>query len=275
MTNILLTGSSGFIGTNLLATYRASGYNVIGLDKKPGADIQLDLSQASLEDLIHLLSNVDIVNHHAAQVDVRMSLDNPIYDAQENILATLKLLEASKRAGVKRFIFASSGGAIGDTDYPATPYGIAKLTIEKYLHFFSFFFDTVSLRYSNVYGSHQESGIVAIMFKKALQSERLTINGNGTQTRDFIYVEDVAAANISALTSAPGIYNISTGKATSLLELAQYISHLAPLEFIYGPTILGEVQDSCIIPSGPQNWNPSTSLEEGLRKTFEYYRSVY
>lgn len=272
---VLLTGASGFIGTNIAEAYRLAGHDIVGVDKKPNADVQLDLTQASVDQLASLMSTVDVINHHAAQVDVRTSLRSPSYDAQENIISTIKLLEAARLAQVPRFIFASSGGAIGTSELPPTPYGIAKLTIEKYLHFFSSCFETVVLRYSNVYGPHQSSGIVAAAFKKALQNETLLINGDGTQTRDLVYVEDVVQANLKALTAVSGIYTISTGIPTNLLELVRSINNIVPLQVQHTNPIAGEVHDSCLSPSGPEGWNPSTSLEEGLKKTFAYYQSVY
>lgn len=271
---ILVTGSAGFIGRHLYRAY-ALEHEVVGLDKQPHTDIRLDLVHATVSELVDVLRHTQVVNHHAAQIDVRYSLADPVHDAENNIIATLKLLEAAKQAGVRRFIFASSSGAIGDTEYPTTPYGIAKLTIEKYLYFYSAFMNTVSLRYSNVYGPFQQTGIVSTMFTQALKDKTVVINGDGMQTRDFIFIDDVISANQVSLHASPDTYTIATGNATNILELLAHIHQLTPVHHTHAPTIAGEVRHSAPLPKGPLTWNPLTSLEEGLQKTFEYYRSVY
>ncbi len=271
---ILLTGASGFIGSHIRERYESLGHEVIGIDKVGEGSLKIDLVSWSSEMLSYLVQGVDVVNHHAAQVDVRKSLVDPSNDAENNVLVTIKLLEACAKAGVKRFIFASSGGAIADGN-PISPYGIAKLSSEHYIRFFAqqYGLETPILRYSNVYGPRQRSGVIPAIIKSIQSGNPFTINGDGQQTRDYVYVSDVAEANVLALDCPSGIYNISTGTTTSLIDLSKKVP--IPFQSIHVPAIPGEIRDSILTPSGPLNWNPSISLEEGLRLTFEYCKAIY
>jgi len=237
----------------------------------------------------------DIVNHHAAQMDVRRSVADPIYDASVNVLGGLNILQNCVKYKVQKFIFASTGGAIyGEQDYfpadenhptrPISPYGITKLTTEKYLFFYnlSYGLKFTVLRYANVYGPrqnpHGEAGVVAIFSKKMLKREQPKINGEGTQTRDYVFVGDVVKANELALTTGDNkIYNIGTGIETDVNELfrkiAGFMDH--PVEEVHGPGMPGEQMRSVLDASYIKKelgWKPSVNLNDGLQKTVDFFR---
>ncbi|MDI6883511.1 MAG: GDP-mannose 4,6-dehydratase [Patescibacteria group bacterium] len=254
----------------------------------------------------------DIVFHFAAQIDVRKSVENPIENAKINILGSLNLIQNfiqskifehsnnSNNSNIK-FVFASSGGAIyGDTDViptpethpenPESPYGIAKLAIEKYLHFYknTYGLDYVVLRYSNIYGPRQnskgETGVVAIFCHKLLRGEQPVINGDGKQTRDYLYVEDAVEAAILALKtsrdrisgSSASVYNVGTGIETSVNELYELLAKEMGKDISpkYGPSKKGEQLRSCLDYSKIKKelgWQPKYSLEEGLKETIKWF----
>jgi UDP-glucose 4-epimerase len=240
----------------------------------------------------------------AAQMDVRLSVADPITDASQNIIGTLNLLEAARHAPHRpRVIFSSTGGAIyGDASAPPSPeesskdpespYGISKLCVEYYLAFYArtHGLDTVALRYSNVYGPrqdpHGEAGVVAIFCQRLLDSRPITVYGNGTQTRDYVFVKDVARANVMASTAKlPDVkrlddraMNIGTGVETSVLDLAQSLQRAAtvsvPIDF--APKRDGEQQRSCIKADKAQRilgWKPSVTLEAGLTQTYAWFKN--
>lgn len=281
MSRILLTGSNGFIGSHIYEKYKQQGHQVTRLDRThincTSPDTYLcDLGVISYCNLVEILKDVDIVNHHAAQIDVRASIKSPILDIQQNVMITLKLLEASIQAGVKRFIFASSGGAINNSELPDSPYGISKLTAEKYLNFYNKHhnLETVILRYSNVYGPRQTGGVIPIFISKLLKNQPITINGDGSQTRDFIFVKDIAEVNNLALTCNSGTYNISSGHSISISQLTEELTKLcnSNSEIINGSAIEGEIIDSILTPNSPNNWTSSVSFKDGLKQTIEYYK---
>ncbi len=239
----------------------------------------------------------------AAQMDVRLSVADPVADASRNIIGTLNLLEAARHAPHRpRVIFSSTGGAIyGDastppspeesTKDPESPYGISKLSVEYYLAYYArtHGLDTVSLRYANVYGPrqdpHGEAGVVAIFCQRLLDSRALTVFGNGQQTRDYTFVTDVAAANVLASTAKlPGVkrlddraINIGTGIATSVLNLAESLQRAAkvnvPIEF--APKRDGEQQHSSIKNEKAAKilgWKPNVKLEQGLSETYNWFK---
>jgi UDP-glucose 4-epimerase len=222
---ILVTGGAGFIGSHVVDAYLELGHEVVVVDNLSSGSIEnlnpkakfykMDIRDSDIEDLFKN-EKPDIVNHHAAQMDVRKSVEDPIYDADVNIIGSLNLLQNCIRYGVKKFIFASTGGAIyGEQDYfpadeehptrPLSPYGVAKLTVEKYLYFYKEVhgLNYVVLRYANIYGPrqnpHGEAGVVAIFTSKMLKGEQPVINGDGFQTRDYTFVGDVVRANVLAL----------------------------------------------------------------------------
>jgi UDP-glucose 4-epimerase len=227
--NILVTGGGGFIASHIVDAYLAQGHAVSVIDNlstgrreniNPGARFhEIGIREAPAVARVFADGRFDVVNHHAAQMDVRKSVADPVYDASVNLLGVLTLLESAVVSGVRRVIFASSGGAIyGEQDYfpadelhptrPISPYGVAKLATEEYLYYYRAVqgLGTVCLRYANVYGPRQnpegEAGVVVIFASKMLARAQPVINGPGTQTRDYVYVADVVSANVLALTCA-------------------------------------------------------------------------
>lgn len=301
---IIVTGGAGFIGSHVVDRYINDGYEVIVIDnlstgKKENINpharfYNIDIRDKEIE-AIFKKERPEIVNHHAAQMDVRLSTEDPIFDAEVNIIGTINLLENSVRYGIKRFIFASSGGAIyGEQRYfpakedhpnlPLSPYGASKLAGEKYLHYYSetFGLKYISLRYSNVYGPRQnpegEAGVVAIFIGKLLKGEEPIINGDGEQTRDYIYVDDVVEANIKAtLKEAKGPFNIGTGIETSVNKILKNLIDIMATNAkgIHGPPKKGEQRRSVLDCSEAVRllgWSPQIRLEEGIRRTVSYFR---
>ncbi len=302
--NILVTGGAGFIGSHITDALIENGHTVVVVDdlsmgRKEQIDpraifVQLDIRSETIKDLFQK-HRFDVVIHQAAQMDVRKSVDDPMFDASVNVLGTINLLEQCKGTGVKKIIFASTGGAIyGEQDYfpadeqhparPISPYGIAKLTVEKYFFYYQQIFGLsyISLRYANVYGPrqnpHGEAGVVAIFTSKMLSGDQLVINGNGKQTRDYVYVADVVKANMLALTHGEsGIFNVGTGTETNVNQLFFVLKELtqSKCEEQHGQVKKGEQLRSVIDSSSllkTFGWKPSVSLRDGLRKTVEYFR---
>ncbi len=247
---ILVTGGAGFIGSHVARAYVEAGRRVVVLDNfstgspsgvPPGAAlVEGDLNELDLE-AVFADHGIGVVNHHAAHIDLRESVRDPVFDAQVNVISTLRLLESARRAGVRKVIFASTGGAIygeprgamAAEDHPTdplSPYGVAKLAVEKYLHFYrtEHGFETVVLRYANVYGPGQngkgEAGAVAIFLERMLAGLPAIIHGDGEQTRDFVFVGDCVEANRRVLEAGrSGIWNVGTGVETSVNALAELI----------------------------------------------------
>jgi UDP-glucose 4-epimerase len=303
---ILVTGGAGFIGSHVVDAYLAAGHSVAVADNlSTGSRAQVNTAARFYEvDLTdrHSLARVlkeeqpEVCNHHAAQTSVRISVDDPTADAQVNIAGSLNLLEECRHAGVAHFIFASTGGAMyGEAetvptreDYPAwpvSPYGIAKLSVEHYLHFYRHQYGLAYtvLRYANVYGPrqnpHGEAGVVAIFTERLLLGRPAVIYGDGEQTRDYVFVEDVVQANLRVLeTRTPGTYNIGTGVEATVNQvygiLARETGVTAAPE--YAPGRPGEQRRSALDAQHAARilgWRPSVSLEEGLRRTVEAFRS--
>jgi UDP-glucose 4-epimerase len=303
--NILVTGGAGFIGSRMAARHLADGHRVLVVDnlstglreKVPeGARlVEADIADTDLEPLLRQ-EKIDFVSHHAAQIDVRHSVSDPVFDARSNILGSLKLLEACRRAGVRRVVFASTGGALyGEPEggrpapeshptNPISPYGCAKLSIEKYLHFYRVVhgFQTIVFRYANVYGPYQsgtgEAGVVAIFAQAMLGRRALKINGPGDQTRDYVFVGDLTRAAAAAVqTDRSGTWNLGTGIETSVNRLFELLA----AEFGYkdaaphGPPNAGEQERSVLDGSAIRRdfslpaWTP---LADGLKVTAEYFR---
>lgn len=306
---ILVTGGAGFIGSHIVAALCQKGHEVTALDNlSSGSHANLapeatlvtgDITDQAL--VQHLLQSnaFDAVFHLAAQIDVRASVANPQKDAETNIMASLNLIQAAATSGVKKFIFSSTGGAIyGDTDArptieshpenPLSPYGIGKLAIDKYLAFYAtqYPMQTVSLRYANVYGPrqnpHGEAGVVAIFLNKMLAGENPRINGDGSQTRDYVFVEDVAAANLAALETeqAAGVYNIGTGRETSVNELFALLNDHFAHTFTedHAPGKPGEQRTSSLNASRAAQelgFVPTIPLEAGIEKTVNWFRNQH
>jgi UDP-glucose 4-epimerase len=306
--HVLITGGAGFIASNLADAYVARGWRVTIVDNlstgdrrnlNPNAEFhEIDIRDAAAGDLVRKLKP-DVISHHAAQMDVRKSVQDPAADADVNVVGTLRLLEAAADAGVKRVVFASTGGAIygepvevpqGETHptEPLSPYGCAKLAVEHYLHYFRVVrgLSSVALRYANVYGprqnAHGEAGVVAIFAKRMLNSQTggqtVTINGSGEQTRDFVYVGDVVAANVAVSESDwQGEYNVGTGVETSINVLYETLASIAGLSTPaeYAPAKAGEQMRSVLdgrrlrtLASLPE----PVTLHEGLGTTFDWFQ---
>jgi UDP-glucose 4-epimerase len=304
MWRIMVTGGAGFIGSHVADHLVAAGHEVAVVDNLSTGRrefvplqarfLQYDINSPEAADLIRSWRPQALV-HHAAQMNVRFSVADPMADARENILGSLNLLQAAGEAGVQKIIFASTGGAIygdeapipareTDSPWPDSPYGIAKLAVEHYLRYYrrEYGLTTISLRYANVYGPRQnglgEAGVVAIFIEKFLAGQQPIINGDGLQTRDFVYVGDVVAANLLALNyPQSGIFNIGTGRETDILTIYLKLQELArsPLGPMHGPAKPGEQRRSALDSSlalKQLGWRPTVTLEEGLSRTFAAFR---
>ncbi|MCS6966102.1 MAG: NAD-dependent epimerase/dehydratase family protein [Candidatus Kapabacteria bacterium] len=301
---IAVTGGAGFIGSHVAEAYLRAGHEVVVVDNlstgcranvPQGAELQvMDIADPALVEFL-IEQRIEIVNHHAAQVSVHLSIQDPLRDAQYNVLGSLNVYEAARRAGVRRIIVASSGGTVygEQQDLPVTeahplqplsPYGVAKVAAEHYLRCYSRLYgiEAVVLRYTNVYGPRQnpygEAGVVAIFTERLLRGQTPIIYGDGEQTRDYVYVTDVAEANVLALQpSACGVYNCCSGVETSvnaLLEMLQQLvgTRLSPQ---YAPLRIGELRRSACSYARiacSLGWYPRTPLPEGLARTVAAFR---
>jgi len=302
---ILVTGGAGFIGSHVCDEFIAKGHSVEALDnlstgsrKNLSAVVPLAvLDIRSPEAASYIVAHrPDVVCHLAAQMDVRKSVDDPRFDAESNILGTLNLLEAARRAGVKKFIFSSTGGAIyGEQDVfpapethatrPVSPYGVSKAAGELYLGYYraQYGLDFVALRYANVYGPrqnpHGEAGVVAIFARRLVARESCTIYGDGAQTRDFVFAQDVARANSLALErDFVGPVNIGTGIETDINRVYERLAAAAGVRqpATHAAAKPGEQRRSCIDPSLAKRvlgWSPTVAVEEGLRQTIAFFRA--
>jgi UDP-glucose 4-epimerase len=302
---ILVTGGAGFIGSHVVDSYIDAGHDVTVIDNLSTGRIQNVNPKANFievdilsDDISNLLGKekFDVINHHAAQIDVRKSTVDPIFDANVNILGTLNLLEAGIKNGLKRFIFASTGGAIyGEQDYfpadenhpqrPISPYGIGKLTVEKYLYYYGIQYglDYIVLRYANVFGPRQnpfgEAGVVAIFCERLISGKEAIINGDGEQTRDYVFVYDVVKANLLALETEykREIFNIGTGTETDVNTIFRKIRSLidSTKREVHGAAKQGEQQRSVINPTKAKKmlgWQPKYNLDIGLKITVDYFK---
>lgn len=301
---IAVTGGAGFIGSHIVDRYIDAGHEVVILDNlstgrienaNPKARlINIDITDKSVNELFGR-ERFDILNHHAAQVDVRVSVKDPVFDLKQNILGSVNLYEAAKEHGIKKIIFASSGGTVygeqksfpADETHdtmPVSPYGITKLTNEKYLYYYyiEYGIQHVILRYTNVYGPrqnpHGECGVVAIFINKMLKGEQPVINGDGKITRDYVYVGDVAAASLLAIgDSIGGIYNIATGVEHDVNYIFNTLKvHTgATCSEVHGPAKPGEqLRSVCSYDkiNEAHGWMPTMNLSDGLALTVESFR---
>ena len=305
---VLVTGGAGFIGSHVAAAHLERGDEVVVLDSMvhgrvenvpAGAElVRLDIRDEAAAELVRD-GDFDLISHHAAQMDVRVSVDDPRFDASVNVDGLLNILEAARGGAVGRFIYVSSGGVVyGEPDVrptpetmpklPESPYGVTKLAGEQYLYYYHRVhgLDYASLRYSNVYGPrqdpHGEAGVVAIFSTRIARGEPLTIYGDGEQTRDYVFVDDVVAANLAVadaeLEPAESLddraFNVGTGRETSVRGLAETLMRAAGriTAMEPAPARPGELRHSSLDSSHLRSlgWSPATSLAEGLRRTYQW-----
>jgi len=301
---ILVTGGAGFIGSQVADAFITQGHDVViaddlstGFEKNINPKARFFKINICDQSIQHIFESerFDVVNHHAAQIDVRKSVADPKFDANTNIIGTINLLENCVRTGVKKFMFASTGGAIyGEQEYfpadenhsqsPLSPYGISKLAIEKYLYYYfiQHGLPFTILRYANIYGPRQnpfgEAGVVAIFVSKLLNNEQPVINGDGKQTRDYVFVQDAVKANLlNLLNGESNIYNVGTGIETSVNYLFNELIKItgSKMKEKHGSAAPGEQQRSVISSEKiykKTGWKPSISIQEGLKKTIGYFK---
>lgn len=301
----LVTGGAGFVGAYLVEKLLAQGNQVVIIDdlssgskKKVPAKAKLysaKIENASEVNEIFAQEKPDVVFHLAAQINAPLSLKEPAFDAQVNIIGSINIFKAAVDCKCKSIIFSSSAAVYGDTKEipvtentpcePIAPYGLSKLTAEKYLWSITKGTQTrpVALRYSNLYGPGQqltngEGGVVPILLNAMLKGEKFTINGDGSHTRDFIHVSDVADANIQAATSsATGLFQISSGQETTLaklVEIAQTASGLK-VNLVKGKPRPGDIYRSCLSNAKAKkelNFSPKIKLSDGIKETIFYYK---
>ncbi len=311
----LVTGGAGFIGSHLADRLIKEGHKVVIIDnlstgKKENINPEVKFYKIDIQSptIAEVFQNErpEIIFHLAAQIDVRKSVEDPIKDCKTNIIGSINIIQnfvrviqscnSLKSTHTYKIIFSSTGGAIyGDADivptpetyqeFPLSPYGICKLTVEKYLNFYWKIFDLpyVALRYANVYGPRQnskgEAGVIAIFCDKMLSEEQPIINGDGTQTRDFVYVDDVIEANILAMKSEKiGIYNIGTAKEVDINTIFRELIKLtgSKCKEIHNPLKPGEQKRSCLDFEKVKKelgWQPKYDINKGLEKTVAWFRS--
>lgn len=301
---VLITGGAGFIGSNIADSLVELGFDVVIVDdlsngkenniNKNASFFKFDIRDSNLSDIFKK-EKPEIVIHNAAQLSVRISVENPVFDSEVNVVGGLNVFNCCARAGVKRVIFASSGGTVygeqkefpADEDHstdPVSPYGVAKLASEKYLGYYhsQYGLEYTALRYANIYGPRQdplgEAGVVAIFSSKILRGEEPVINGDGSQTRDYVYVGDAVNANILAIKSDfTGCLNIGTGIETDVNKIFLRLREASgndSIREIHGPAKSGEQYRSVLDYSLAKRilgWEPKTDVNTGLVKTFEWF----
>jgi len=305
---VLVTGGAGFIASHVAEAYLAAGDEVWIVDNLSSGRmsnvpaqaefIEMDIRDPEIRNLFREV-RFDLVNHHAAQIDVRVSVADPAKDCGINLMGLLNITEAALEVGTQRVVYVSSGGVVyGEPEQiptpesapklPLSPYGVTKLGGEYYLNYYRQIrgLEYVALRYSNVFGPrqdpHGEAGVVAIFCNRLLKGEALTIFGDGEQTRDYVYVKDVVAANMLAsnvdMGAGEGLdsraFNVGTGVGTSVLQLADVVEKISGSaqprnhEAARAGELLQSTLDSSLIQS--RGWAPAHSLEQGLRETYEH-----
>jgi len=301
---VLVTGGAGFIGSHVCDVFVRAGHEVIALDnlssgRKENLDPRVRLEVLDIRDpeaaALLRAERPQVLCHLAAQMDVRRSVEDPRFDAEANILGFLNLLEAARASGVGKVVFSSTGGAIyGEQDVfpapeshptrPVSPYGVSKAAGELYLGYYraQYGLPSVALRYANVYGPrqnpHGEAGVVAIFSQRLLAGQDCTIYGEGRQTRDFVYVEDVARANLLAVEKElVGPVNIGTGVETDINRLHGLLAQAAGVDrpALHAPAKPGEQLRSCVdngLARRELGWQPTVELSEGLRRTVAFFR---
>ncbi len=303
---VLVTGGAGFIGSHIVDHFLDAGYRVVALDNlksgktanvNPRAKFyEADIRDTEALDRIFAAENPAVISHQAALADVRESQRFPDLYAEVNVIGTIRLLEAARKHGARKFLMASTGGAIygeqNEIDIPTSenanaqpidPYGVSKLAAEHYMRSYKTLhgLDFCALRYGNVYGPRQnnegEAGVIAIFTTRMLRGEPVTIYGDGLQERDFVFVNDVARANVAAAEQGSGIYNIGTSVASNINMVFRTLTRLTNYTHpeIHGSAKPGEVRNSCIATGKAArelNWGSQVSLVEGLAQTVTFFR---
>ncbi len=303
---ILITGGAGFIGSHVAEAYIKLNHQVTIIDNLTTGQhrnlpsqakfIECDINDKNRAE--HFArEKVDLVNHHAAQINVRESVANPVDDANTNVIGSLQLLGLSHKYGVKHFIFSSTGGAVygeqnvfpADEDHPTKPvcpYGVAKLAVEKYMYWYvhEFQMNCTVLRYANAYGPRQnskgEAGVVAIFCDQMNNGINPTINGDGKQTRDYVYIDDIVRMNINVLDETGfEVFNVGTGVEVDVNSLFASLNRLydGKFEEKHGPAPLGEQQRSSVSTGKAFDrfgWRPKVAVDEGLKLTAEYFKKL-
>lgn len=305
MKNILITGGAGFIGSNLADKLIELGHNVTIVDNlatgskeninKKAKFYRLDIKDKKIEKVFKK-EKPEIVFHYAAQISVRDSVKDPILDAKTNILGGLNILEACKKYNVKKIIFSSSGGSIyGETnvfptseenkEVPLSPYAIAKLSFEKYLYYYYKYFGLsyIALRFANIYGPRQnpkgEAGVVSIFADKMIAGQPIAINGDGKQTRDFVFVDDIVEASILAINSNEvGVFNLGTGVETDINTIFYKLKELLNYNYpeAHAETPSGESRRSCLDATKAKEvlgWTPKYDFQKGIEKTINWIKT--
>src|SRR5580692_1599386 len=301
---IVVTGGAGFIGSHVIDAYRAAGHDVLVIDSlwEHGggrrANVPENVSLVHMDIRDEAIGRVfadfapEVVSHHAAQHSVAISARDPVYDAQINVIGLLNVLEFAQKTGVRKVIFASSGATFGTPErlpiaddtpqHPSSPYGITKMVGEHYLRFYeaSRGLDFTALRYGNVYGPRQdpngEAGVISIFIGKFLAREPVRIDWDGDQTRDYVFVQDVARVNLAALErGSGGCYVIGTGVRTSVNQIYRRLVEITGFEapVIHAPQRPGDARDAQFDATRARlelGWTPSTDLPDGIRATYEY-----
>jgi UDP-glucose 4-epimerase len=308
---VLVTGGAGFIGSHIAEAYLAEGWDVTVIDDlsrghqrnvPSGARfVKADIRSPEARQLL-ASGRFEVLNHHAAQIDVRVSVDQPSLDAGINLVGFVNLLEGAGVGGVRRVVFASSGGVVyGDPEVvptpeqapkgPISPYGVSKLSGEYYLRALGALrgFEGIAMRYANVFGPRQdpksEAGVVSIFVSRLLEKQKLTVFGDGKQTRDYVFVKDVARANVlaSRATVPPGgdidatAFNIATGIQTNVLELAALVGKVMGVkpEIELAPPRAGELFRSSLDIGKAKRvlgWSPTVGFDDGLPQLVEWFR---
>jgi len=303
---ILVTGGAGFIGSHIVNRYLDEGHSVDIIDNLSTGLIrnidnranffEMNILSPTVEEIIRE-NNYDVINHHAAQINVRKSVDDPADDIEINYKGSVNLIENAAKNNVKYFIFASSGGVVygeqkeypadeNHTKNPICPYGINKLAVENYLYYTYLYkgLNYTALRYANVYGPRQnyesEAGVVAIFINNMLNDNDVVINDSGKQTRDFVFVEDVAELNLKLLKNPiTGSFNVGTSKEISVNYIFDNLADILKYDKspLYGPKKQGELFRSCLDSSlilKKLDWKPETDFKEGLIKTVNFFKDI-
>jgi len=303
--NVLITGGYGFIGSHVAEEFYKEGYHIFIIDNLSSGNssnikfkhsfYKLDIEDNKCREVFKN-NNFDVVIHLAAQINVITSLEDPYSDALANILGLTNMLQLSAQYGVKKFVFASSAAVYGNNTEiplkedaainPLSPYGISKAAGELYCKKWNELYglNTVCFRFSNVYGPRQsttgEGGVVSIFMDRAAMEKELVVFGDGNQTRDFIYVKDIASAIFKAVKkNITGVFNLSTQSETSINELIEELRCLKPIKGIcYKGIREGDIKDSCLDNTRIKqelDWEPKYSMSEGLKSTYEWYVNYY